>query len=216
MKKAIVKTKLSSRYDLISTLGEIDYFFETPYWQHDRIFVPKNYDRSQSKPRLSLRTVVKQDNETIYAIVMRQHFAKTGLDVIHRTVVNDYTEAAHIIYGLGYELKAEISRRREELQMGETVRLYIDKIDNLDGFYLKIETLLDEDESPLDARQDLIETFGVLGVKDALPIDMTYGEMIESPSHDIEDIPDAGVVEGEVLEAESRNDDSEGHLKIRR
>lgn len=216
MKKAIVKTKLSSRYDLISTLGEIDYFFETPYWQHDRIFVPKNYDRSQPKPRLSLRTVVKQDNETIYAIIMRQHFAKTGLDVIHRTVVNDYTEAAHIIYGLGYELKAEISRRREELQMGETVRLYIDKIDNLDGFYLKIETLLDEDESPLDARQDLIETFGVLGVKDALPIDMTYGEMIESPSHDIEDIPDVGVVEGEVLEVEPRNDDSEGRLKIRR
>lgn len=212
MKKAIVKTKLSNRYDLVSTLSEIDYDFEAPYWQHDRIFVPKNYDRTQSKPRLSLRTVVKQDNETIYAIVMRQHFAKTGLDVIHRTVVSDYTEAAHIIYSLGYEFRAEISRRREELLMGETVRLYIDKIDNLDGFYLKIETLLDENESPQDARADLIETFKVLGIEDALPIDRTYGEMIESPSHDIEDIPETVI----ATRADSEGQETEGHLKIQR
>lgn len=212
MKKAIVKTKLISRYDLISTLAEIGYNFETPYWQHDRIFVPKNYDRNQSKPRLSLRTVVKQDNETIYALVMRQHFAKTGLDVIHRTVVTDYTEAAHIIYSLGYEFKAEISRRREELQMGETVRLYIDKIDNLDGFYLKIETVLDEDESPADARKDLLETFKVLNVRDAEPIDRTYGEMIESSDHDIEDIPEAFA---EKEESEPKESD-DGHLVIER
>ena len=216
MKKAIVKTKLLSRYDLIATLNEINYNFETPYWQHDRIFVPKNYDRDQSKPRLSLRTVVKQDNETIYALVMRQHIAKTGMDVIHRTVVNDYTEAAHIIYSLGYEFKAEISRRREELQMGETVRLYIDKIDNLDGYYLKIETILDDDESPEDARQDLIETFDVLGIRDAYPIDRTYGELIESASHDIEDIPDAGIIQGEATEEEQPAQNEEGHLKIRR
>ena len=212
MKKAIVKTKLSNRYDLIATLGEISYTFETPYWQHDRIFVPKNYDRNLSKPRLSLRTIVKRDNETIYALVMRQHFAKTGMDVIHRTTVSDYTEAAHIIYGLGYELKAEISRRREELQMGETVRLYIDKIDNLDDFYLKIETILDEDESPEEARQDLIETFGVLGIQDALPIDRTYAEIIESATHDIEDIPEAKpAVQGVVVGPED-----EGHLSVRR
>ena len=209
MRKAIVKTKLASRYDLISTLGEINYFFETPYWQHDRIFVPKNYDRNQSKPRLSLRTVVKQDNETIYALVMRQHFAKTGLDVIHRTVVSDYTEAAHIIYSLGYEFKAEISRRREELQMGDTVRLYIDNIDNLDGYYLKIETILDENETPDDARQDLIDTFKVLNIRDALPIDRTYGEIIESASHDIEDIPDAGIATA------AEPDNEGGHLSIR-
>ena len=196
MKKAIVKTKLISRYDLISTLAEIGYNFETPYWQHDRIFVPKNYDRNQSKPRLSLRTVVKQDNETIYALVMRQHFAKTGLDVIHRTVVTDYTEAAHIIYSLGYEFKAEISRRREELQMGETVRLYIDKIDNL----------------PADARNDLLETFKVLNVRDAEPIDRTYGEMIESSDHDIEDIPEAFA---EKEESEPKESD-DGHLVIER
>jgi len=206
MKKVIVKTKLSSRYDLIEILSEIGFDFEAPYWQHDRIFVPKNYDRNQSKPRLSLRTVVKADNETIYALVMRQHFQKTGMDVIHRTVVNDYTEAAHIIYGLGYELKSEISRRREELQMGETVRLYIDKLDNVEDFYLKIETILGDDESPEDARADLIETFNVLGLRDAFPVDRTYAEIIESSERDIEDIPEAAKsLEGEVLNTDDHS-----------
>jgi len=126
--------------------------------------------------------------------------------VIHRTVVNDYTEAAHIIYGLGYELKSEISRRREELQMGETVRLYIDKLDNVEDFYLKIETILGDDESPEDARADLIETFNVLGLRDAFPVDRTYAEIIESSERDIEDIPEAAKsLEGEVLNTDDHS-----------
>ena len=81
-------------------LDEIGYSFEPSYWQNDRVFVPRNYNREHGSPRLSLRTVVRRDGKTIYALVMRQHFVKDGLDVINRTVVEDYAEAAHIIYSL--------------------------------------------------------------------------------------------------------------------
>lgn len=189
MRKVIVKTKLRNRNNLLSVLDEIGYGFEPSYWQNDRIFVPKNYSRAQNSPRLSLRTVVRRDGKTIYALVMRQHFSKNGLDVINRTVVEDYAEAAHIIYSLGYTLRSDFSRRREELQMGESVKLYIDNIDGLDGYYLKIETVLEEHDDPAVARQDLIETFNVLGLRNAKAIDMAYGELLETGLHDVEDIP---------------------------
>lgn len=189
MRKVIVKTRLHNRQDLLMVLDEIGYSFEPSYWQNDRVFVPRNYNREHGSPRLSLRTVVRRDGKTIYALVMRQHFVKDGLDVINRTVVEDYAEAAHIIYSLGYVLRADISRRREELQMGESVKLYIDNIDGLDGYYLKIETVLDENEDPVAARQDLIETFKVLELRAAKPVELTYGELLETGAHDVEDIP---------------------------
>ncbi len=191
MRKVIVKTKLHNRGGLLAVLDEIGFNFEPSYWQNDRIFVPKNYDRAQNSPRLSLRTVVRRDGKTIYALVMRQHFAKNGLDVINRTVVEDYAEAAHIIYSLGYTLRSDFSRRREELQMGESVKLYIDNIDGLDGYYLKIETVLEEGDDPAAARQDLIETFKVLELRNAKAIGLTYGELLETSLHDVEDIPAA-------------------------
>ena len=208
MKKVIVKTKLYNRQNLLMVLNEIGFDFEPSYWQNDRIFVPKNYNRDNGSPRLSLRTVVRRDGKTIYALVMRQHLAKNGLDIINRTVVEDYAEAAHIIYSLGYVLRADISRRREELQMGESVKLYIDNIDGLDGYYLKIETVLGEKEDAAAARQDLIETFKVLELRNASPVALTYGELLETGAHDVEDIPtpeDEALAEIERIENESNN-----------
>ena len=211
MKKAIIKTKIHSRIGFFETLDSIGFNFEPDYWQHDRIFVPRNYDRNKAYPRLSLRTVVRKDGETLYALVMRQHFTQNNLDVINRTLVGDYAEAAHILDSLGYEFKAEVSRRRSELAMGETVRIYVDKIDGLDGYYAKIETILDKNESPEEAREDLIQSFHVLGVEDVVPINQTYGELIESSAHDIEDIPETGHVS---LGGTSSTQD-EGHLSVR-
>ena len=112
MKKSIVKMKLQSRVDFIQTLEEINFKFSEAYWQHDRIFVPKNYSRDKSMPRLSLRTIVKAPDKTVYALVLRRHFEDKHLDIVNSTIVKDYTEAAHIVYQLGYELKYEVSRRR--------------------------------------------------------------------------------------------------------
>ena len=103
--------KLQSRVDFIQTLEEINFKFSEAYWQHDRIFVPKNYARDKSMPRLSLRTIVKAPDKTVYALVLRRHFEDKHLDIVNSTIVKDYTEAAHIVYQLGYELKYEVSRR---------------------------------------------------------------------------------------------------------
>ena len=82
MKKSIVKMKLQSRADFIQTLEEINFKFSEAYWQHDRIFVPKNYARDHSMPRLSLRTIVKAPDKTIYALVLRRHFEDKHLDIV--------------------------------------------------------------------------------------------------------------------------------------
>ncbi len=184
MKKSIVKMKLTSRADFISTLEEINFKFSDPYWQHDRIFVPRGYDRDQSLPRLCLRTVVKNPNkDAIYSLILRRHFAEKKIDVVNSITFKDYTEAAHILYQLGYTLKAEVARRREELDMGNTIKIYIDKIDNIPGYFAKIESDLADGDDPIAAREDLIETFRVLNVKKGEPIDKTYGEIVNSVHH---------------------------------
>ncbi len=182
MKKSIVKMKLQSRADFIQTLEEINFKFSEPYWQHDRIFVPKNYARSKSMPRLSLRTIVKSPDKTIYALVLRRHFEDQHYDIVNSTVVKDYTETAHIVFQLGYELKYEVSRRREELKMGDTINMYIDKVDGLPGYYGRIESDLSESDDPEEAFNDLVETFRVLKVK-GKAIEQSYGELLESSDH---------------------------------
>ncbi len=184
MKRSIVKMKLNSRSDFIATLGEINLEFEEPYWQHDRIFVPKNFNRDKSQPRLSLRTIVKNpEKDATYALVLRRHFEEGKLDIVNATPVKDYTEAAHILFQLGYVLKYEVSRRRQELNMGNTIKILIDKIDNLPGYYAKIESDLSDEDDTMVAYNDLVETFKVLKVKGS-PIPMTYGELVESSTHD--------------------------------
>ena len=143
MKKSIVKVKLNSRADFIETLDEINFHFTEPYWQHDRIFVPKNYSRDKSLPRLSLRTIVKDPNkDATYALVLRRHFEDKKIDIINSV------------------------------------------IDSLPGYYSKIESDLSENDDSIAAREDLIETFKVLGVKRVTPIDQTYGELLDSSLHD--------------------------------
>ena len=185
MKKAILKIKIYRPQKLVESLFEIHQEFSEPVWQHDRIFVPHGYTRDKSMPRISLRTIVRDPKaEAKYVLVMRRHFSKTGLDVVNATEVKDYTEAAHILYQLGYELKTEISRRRRELIMGNSIRFFIDTIDGLPGNYAKIEADLREGEKVEDAIKDLVESFAALGIKKITPINATYGELIESSEHD--------------------------------
>ena len=106
MKKTIIKMKLNSRADFIETLGEIDFTFSAPYWQHDRVFVPKRFARDKAMPRLTLRTIVKDpEKKATYALVMRRHFEEEKFDLVNATVIKDYSEMAHILYQLGDELR---------------------------------------------------------------------------------------------------------------
>ena len=180
MKKSIVKAKLPSKDIFIASLAEIDKEFSEPYWQHDRIFVPRSYDRNTSQPRLSLRTTVYGNDEPFYDLVLRRHFESRQLDIINITEIIDYSETAYILYQLGYELKYEVSRRRQELDMGEDIKIFVDKIDNVPGYYAKIESNLDDRDDPAEARADLIETFKVLGVNSSQIVSETYGELKDS------------------------------------
>lgn len=184
MKKTIIKMKLNSRADFIETLSEIDFTFSAPYWQHDRVFVPKRFARDKAMPRLTLRTIVKDpEKKAIYALVMRRHFEDEKFDLVNATVIKDYSEMAHILYQLGYELRYEVSRRREELRMGESVNVYIDKIDGIPGYYARIESDLADGDDPREAYNDILDTFKVLRVS-GKPINETYGEILESSKND--------------------------------
>ncbi len=184
MKKTIIKMKLSSRSDFIETLKEINFDFSAPYWQHDRVFVPKRFTRDKAMPRLILRTIVKDpEKKATYALVMRRHFEDEQFDLVNATVVKNYSETAHILYQLGYELRYEVSRRREELRMGDSVSVYIDKIDGLPGYYGRIESDLSDGDDPHEAYQDILDTFKVLRVN-GKPISETYGEILESSKND--------------------------------
>ena len=181
MRKVIVKAKLPSRTDFVTTLGDINMKFSEPFWQHDRIFVPKKYEPNKSLPRLSLRTIVKDaEKPANYLLVLRRHIYDKDIDVVNFTPVKDYTEAANIIYQLGFELKYELSRRRQELNLGKTVKVYLDKIDNLPGYFAKFEAALSELDNVNDVRTDLCKTFEVLKVSERHLVDKTYGELLDS------------------------------------
>ncbi|MCL1840052.1 CYTH domain-containing protein [Candidatus Saccharibacteria bacterium] len=180
MKRVVVKVKLPNRADFVGMLKDIDMEFSEAFWQHDRVFVPKGYDRDKGLPKLALRTIVKDaEKPAAYALVLRRHIENKGVDVVNFTTFKDYTEMAAILYQMGFEIKYEVSRQRQELNMGDNVKIYLDKIDGLPGYYAKIESnLLDEDE-PEDVREDLTKTFEVLKVGRKNVIDKNYGELME-------------------------------------
>ena len=56
MKKVIVKLKLKSRDEFEKKITEMDKDFLPMYWLHERVYVPRNYRKKSSFPRLILKT----------------------------------------------------------------------------------------------------------------------------------------------------------------
>jgi adenylate cyclase class IV len=180
MKRIVVKAKLPNRADFIAMLKDIDMEFSETFWQHDRIFVPKGYERGKGLPKLSLRTIVKDvEKRAAYALVLRRHIENKGIDVINYTTFKDYTEMAHILHQMGFEIKYEIARQRQEMTMGDSVKLYLDKVEGLPGYYAKLESNLGDDDKPEDVKEDLIKTFEVLNVGNRYVVEKNYGELME-------------------------------------
>ena len=164
MKKVISKCKLKNRDNFEDKLSDIDLDFSPIYWQHDRIYVPKNYRPHSNFPRLIMRTEMKSvDKPAKYYFILRRHIEDSGVDIVEETAVTDYEKLVNIILQLGFKPIAEVSRRRQELKMGEGTYIYLDKIDNLPGYYAKIESDLDVKDSPIEAKADLEKTFQTLG-----------------------------------------------------
>ena len=164
MRKVIIKTKLSSREKFEEKLSDIDLDFSAIYWQHDRIYIPRDYKKNANYPRLVMRTEMKSvDKPAKYTLILKRHIEDSGVDIVEETSVKDYENTVNIILQLGFKLDTEISRRRQDLQMGEGTVIYLDKIETLPGYYAKIESEIGPDDSVIEAKLDLDKTFKTLG-----------------------------------------------------
>ena len=174
MKKAIVKCKLKNKRHFEQKLRDIELNFGPIYWQHDRIYVPRGYRPKQNYPRLVMRTTMRAvDKKPEYTLILRRHIEDSGIDIVEETTVTDYVTTVNIILQLGFKPAGEVSRRREELDMGEGTMIYLDEIDS--GAYAKIETPLLDNDSTIEAKNDLKKTFETLGEKDI--IELPYAEL---------------------------------------
>ncbi|MFV0484747.1 MAG: CYTH domain-containing protein [Candidatus Saccharimonadales bacterium] len=179
MKRVIVKAKLPNKSEFVQMLRDIGMRFSDTFWQHDRIFVPKGFAPNKNLPRLYLRTIVKDAKKpATYALVLRRHIESKDIDVVNFTTIKDYTEAAHIIHQLGFELKYQVARERQELVMGEGVKVYLDKVEGLPGYYAKFESNITNDTEATEAKNDLIETFEVLHVPRSSIVESSFGESV--------------------------------------
>lgn len=164
MRKVILKCKLKSRDGFEDKLSDIDLDFSAIYWQHDRIYVPRGYKEKSNYPRLIMRTEMKSvDKPAKYYFILKRHIEDSGVDIVESTLVTDYEKLVNIILQLGFKPVAEVSRRRQSLKMGEGTFIHLDKVDNLPGYYAKIESEISPKDSVAEAKLDLEKTFKTLG-----------------------------------------------------
>ncbi|MDO4612250.1 MAG: hypothetical protein Q4B29_02210 [Candidatus Saccharibacteria bacterium] len=177
MKKVILKCKLEDRERFEDKLSDIDLDFSSIYWQHDRIYVPRGYKQGMNFPRLIMRTEMRAvDEPPTHSLILRRHIEDSGVDVVEETPVTDYVNTVNIILQLGFRPSGEVSRRRQELIMGEGTKIYLDEIDGRDNeHYAKIESELIGDTSVEEARSDLEKTFKSLGETEF--VEKTYAEL---------------------------------------
>ncbi len=164
MKKLIVKSQLIDRTMLDQQLASIGMEWSPVIWQHERIYLPHDYRPAMNFPRLVMRTEVRTTSQpAAYAMYLKRHIEDSGVDWINFTQVKDYTEASGIIHQLGFRKVAEVSRQRQEVWMDEKIVLYLDKVEGLENYYLKVESELRDDE-PVDIlRRDLFKILSTLG-----------------------------------------------------
>lgn len=176
MKKVILKCKLKNHDNFEAKLSDIDLDFSPMYWQHDRVYVPKNYKPRSNFPRLIMRTEMKSvDKPAKYYFILKRHIEDSDVDIVETTIVQDYEKLVNIILQLGFKLSKEVSRRRQDLKMGEGTLIYLDKVDGLAGYYAKIESDLTEQDSVAEALRDLEKTFQTLG--ESAFVDKAYFEL---------------------------------------
>lgn len=176
MRRVILKAKLKNRETFEQKLSDIELDFSPIYWQHDRVYIPKNYKPKANFPRLIMRTEIKAvDKPAKYFFLLKRHIEDSGVDIIEETSVKDYEKLVNIILQLGFKPAGEISRRRQTLDMGEGTRIHLDRVDNLQGYYAKIESEIKPNDSVTEARLDLQKTFKTLG--ESHFVESTYFEL---------------------------------------
>lgn len=177
MKKLIVKTKLTNRKDFDEKLASIGMEFSPVIWQHERVYLPADYKPHQNYPRLVMRTEVRKTDEPAqYFLYLKRHIEDSGVDFVHFTPVGDYMEAAGIVHQLGFRKAAEVSRQRQEVELDERTRLFLDVVEGIEGTFLKLEAELLEETPVQTLREDVQRTLELLGQTEY--ISETYAELL--------------------------------------
>ncbi len=164
MKKLIVKSQLPERTELDRKLTATGLELSPVIWQHERIYLPSDYRPEMNFPRMVMRTEVRSTEQpAIYAMYLKRHIEDSGIDWVEYTEVKDYTAASGIIHQLGFRKVAEVSRQRQEIWLDDKTVIYVDKVEKLDGYYIKVEAEIIDGE-PVDLlRRDLFQILSMLG-----------------------------------------------------
>ena len=163
MKLVIVKAKITDKISFLKRMHDSGHDFGKVVFQNDRVFLPRGYQPSRKLPKLMIRTeIIDPKRKPWYRLIQKRHLTDQNIDLVHMTPILDYTETAHIVQQLGFELRAEVVRNRQKLQVDD-VTFYLDDVDEL-GTYVKLERELKKDEDIEKIRRELWEVLKVLGV----------------------------------------------------
>lgn len=177
MKKLIVKSALRDLAMLEELLGNIGMEFSPVVWQHERIYVPHDFRTGMNLPRMMLRTEVVATNQPAnYYLLLKRHIEDSGVDWINVTPIGNYTEASGMIHQLGFRKMAEMSRQRRALWIEEKTVMYLDKVEGLDDYYLKLEAEVGENDAVEAVWQDLLSLLAMMGQESFTM--QTYAELL--------------------------------------
>lgn len=181
MKRVTVKVKVDDVEEFEKRVKDINLEFEPTLYQHDRVYVPRGYKRGMNLPRLVMRTEMSSvDKPAIYKLILKRHIEDSGIEITDRSVVRDYTEVVNMLHQLGFVLSTEVSRRRRRIKLSDVSRIYLDKVDKLDGHYVKIETALEENDKVAEVMADLRRTLKLFHLSTKNISQESYFEMLRN------------------------------------
>ena len=163
MKKVIVKAKIKNKVDFIKRITDTGYDCGRVVFQNDRVFLPRGFQPSRNLPKLMIRTeIIDPKRKPWYQLIQKRHIDAENVDLIHETPVLNYSETAHIVQQLGFEMKVEVLRNRQKLQVEDTT-FFLDDVEGL-GTFIKLEREVKKGDNTDVIRQELWDVLEVLGI----------------------------------------------------
>lgn len=163
MKTVIVKAKVKNKIDFIKKIQAAGHDFGKPVFQNDRVFLPRGFEPNRKLPKMLLRTeILDPKRKPWFQLVQKRHIETENVDLIYLTGVLNYTETAHMLQQLGFEMRAEVMRNRQKLTVEDTT-FYLDDVESL-GTYIKLEKGVSKGENIEAVREELWNILEVLGV----------------------------------------------------